>query len=211
MKKLLLSLIIVVMVVLPQFVFAQDLIVTGRLVDSKSDDVIKGAIVKRADSSTHTNHLGFFKIAALVGDTLQITHSEYGEKFIVVPDASKFTIGLDRLETIEKIYLPESVDKKPEPESGMEQIYRQWGSYVAKAKYPEEAKKNGVVGKVTISFIVDENGEVLDLKVEKGIGYGCDEIALDGFRSLKVKWSPGIRNEQKVKVRMKLTMNFRLN
>lgn len=52
-------------------------------------------------------------------------------------------------------------------------------------KYPEEALKNKIEGKVYIAYQVNDNGEVVDAKVIKGIGYGCDEEAIRVVKLLR--------------------------
>ncbi|WP_436514622.1 energy transducer TonB [Ekhidna sp. To15] len=45
-------------------------------------------------------------------------------------------------------------------------------------KYPESALEDEVEGRVFVQFIVEENGELTNLQVVKGIGAGCDEEAM---------------------------------
>lgn len=45
-------------------------------------------------------------------------------------------------------------------------------------QYPEEAKDAKIEGKVLVRFVVNENGNITDVEVLKGIGYGCDEEAV---------------------------------
>ncbi|MFC6997949.1 TonB family protein [Rufibacter roseus] len=47
-----------------------------------------------------------------------------------------------------------------------------------KIKYPEEALKNNITGKVLVQYTIDPDGFVKDAVVVDGIGYGCDEEAL---------------------------------
>lgn len=42
-------------------------------------------------------------------------------------------------------------------------------------KYPEEAKKNGIQGKVYVSFVVDEQGKVTNAKIERGVEATLDK------------------------------------
>ncbi|MCX6234538.1 MAG: energy transducer TonB [Bacteroidetes bacterium] len=51
--------------------------------------------------------------------------------------------------------------------------------------YPEEALLNGIEGSVYLSFTVNDFGDVIDAKVIKGLGYGCDEEALRLVRLVK--------------------------
>jgi TonB family protein len=54
-------------------------------------------------------------------------------------------------------------------------------------KYPEEARKIGVSGKIMIIAFLDEKGNVIGTKLDQGIGFGCDEAALDAVRQTKFK------------------------
>lgn len=58
------------------------------------------------------------------------------------------------------------------------------------AKYPAEALKKQVGGKVYVSFVIDEQGRVCDAEVLKGCGNGLDEEALRLVR-LMPWWEPG--------------------
>ena len=44
--------------------------------------------------------------------------------------------------------------------------------------YPEEALKNGIEGIVYSEYEVDHLGKISDIKIKKGVGYGCDEEAI---------------------------------
>lgn len=76
-------------------------------------------------------------------------------------------------------------------------------------KYPEEARKNKIEGKVIIGFIINEDGSCSDFTVLKGIGYGCDEAALEAFKKMP-KWNPGMVNGKPVKVRVQMGYDYRL-
>ena len=74
--------------------------------------------------------------------------------------------------------------------------------------YPEIAKKAGVEGTVFLQFVVDEEGNVVDPIVMRGIGAGCDEEALEAIRTAKFK--PGRQRGKPVKVKFSLPVRFRL-
>ncbi len=74
--------------------------------------------------------------------------------------------------------------------------------------YPEIAKRAGVEGRVIVQFVVDEQGNVVDPFVVRGIGAGCDEEAVKAVRTLKFK--PGKQRGRAVKVQMTLPVTFRL-
>ncbi len=92
-------------------------------------------------------------------------------------------------------------EKMPEPIGGLKAIY-------AKIKYPEIAQKAGIQGKVYVLAFIDENGNVNDVKVMKGIGGGCDEAASTAVKSSK--FSPGTNKGKPVKVKLSLVINFKL-
>ena len=55
--------------------------------------------------------------------------------------------------------------------------------------YPQDARKEGIEGTVYVKFTVSEVGEVLDIEIAKGIGYGCDEEVVRVFENMPV-WVP---------------------
>ena len=70
---------------------------------------------------------------------------------------------------------------------------------VSHFQLPEEAIKNGIFGKVFVQFIVNKQGKVLNPKVLKGIGGGCDEEALRVVQNFP-DWTPGQENGKVVSV-----------
>lgn len=93
------------------------------------------------------------------------------------------------------------VEEMPELIGGLEGLQRS-------ITYPEIAKKAGVEGKVFVQFVVDEQGNVVDPVVTRGIGAGCDEEALKAVRQAKFK--PGKQRGKPVRVKMSLPITFRL-
>ena len=82
--------------------------------------------------------------------------------------------------------------------------------FIAKnIRYPKQAQRMGIEGKVFLSFVIDTNGFVSDVKVLRGIGAGCDEEAMRVLKLLP-KFSPGKQRGIPVKVQMQLPVNFQL-
>jgi protein TonB len=52
-------------------------------------------------------------------------------------------------------------------------------------RYPEEALKNRIEGRVYVSYQVNDYGEVITAEVTHGIGYGCDEEAIRIVKLMK--------------------------
>lgn len=77
-------------------------------------------------------------------------------------------------------------------------------------RYPEMARESGVQGKVILEFIVNEEGEVSAIKLERGIGGGCDEEAIRVVKNMP-RWHPGKQNGRAVNVLMTLPVVFSLD
>ncbi len=80
----------------------------------------------------------------------------------------------------------------------------------ATVKYPEIAKKNGIQGKVYITFVVDVDGSVIDAKIARGVDPSLDKESLRVVNSLP-KWSPGKQKGKSVKVQFTVPINFALS
>ena len=76
-------------------------------------------------------------------------------------------------------------------------------------KYPKEAVKNGIQGRVLVDFVIDEKGKIRDVKVLKGVDPLLDAEAVR-IISASPDWKPGWLRGKKVKSRMSLYVEFRL-
>lgn len=94
-----------------------------------------------------------------------------------------------------------AVEEMPEPIGGMKSIQE-------KIVYPEIAKRAGIEGKVYVLAFIDENGNVANAKVIRGIGAGCDEAALDAVK--QTKFTPGRQRGKPVKVQVSIPIMFKL-
>ncbi len=74
--------------------------------------------------------------------------------------------------------------------------------------YPEEAREAGIQGRVYIQFIVNEEGQVEDPRVIRGIGGGADEVALEAVK--KAEFNPGLQRGEPVRVQYSLPVVFQL-
>lgn len=78
-----------------------------------------------------------------------------------------------------------------------------------KIKYPEEARKKGIQGKVFVTFVVDEQGAVTNVKIARGVDPSLDNEALRVISTLKT-WKPGKEKGKAVKVAFTVPINFAL-
>lgn len=101
----------------------------------------------------------------------------------------------------------DKVDIPPEFPGGK----RALGKYVDGKNhyYPKEARQNNIEGLVVVQFIIHEDGTPGDFEVVKGIGFGCDEAAVEAFKKMP-KWKPGKINNKPVKVRTRMGYTYKL-
>ena len=90
----------------------------------------------------------------------------------------------------------------------MPQLRGGLGALQRKVSYPEMARRAGIEGRVTVQFIVNEQGRVENPRVIRGIGGGCDEAALEAVKD--AKFTPGMQRGRPVRVQYSLPIVFRL-
>lgn len=110
------------------------------------------------------------------------------------------TIGKDTVQYT----VPEQL---PEFKGGMPAL----GQFLSQnLHYPPAAQRAKVQGRVFISFVINKEGEVEDVEVLKGIGFGTDEEAVRVVKASSGRWVPGAQRGQKIKVKYNLPINFSL-
>lgn len=81
---------------------------------------------------------------------------------------------------------------------------------IANMEYPPLAVENGIQGKVSVEFVVDEQGNIKNAKVvSRPLGWGCEEAALKVVNKMP-KWTPGKQRNKPVKVRFVVPIRFQL-
>jgi periplasmic protein TonB len=101
----------------------------------------------------------------------------------------------------------QEVDEMPEYPGGDEALRN---DLIGSIKYPEEARKNGIQGKVFVSFVVDEKGKVTNAKIERGVEPSLDKESLRVVGELKT-WNPGKEKGKIVKVAYTIPINYALD
>ncbi|TRX02370.1 energy transducer TonB [Flavobacterium gawalongense] len=92
-----------------------------------------------------------------------------------------------------QIYNTAGIEVKPDFPGGMEKFYKFVGSNY---QTPEE---EGLKGKVYVTFVVEKDGSLTDIKVIRDIGYGTGKEAIRVLKKCP-KWTPGEQNGKKVRV-----------
>lgn len=99
------------------------------------------------------------------------------------------------------------VEKMPEYPGGKEAMIKYLSTNI---KYPEEARKNGVSGKVYVTFIIEKNGKVNDVRVLRGVSEELDKEAVSVISQMP-DWNPGMQKGQAVRVQYNLPIQFHLD
>jgi len=99
------------------------------------------------------------------------------------------------------------VEEMPEYPGGINALMSEIASAI---NYPDEAKKNGIQGKVFVSFVVDEQGKVTNAKIERGVNPALDAESLRVVNNLKT-WKPGKEKGKAVKVAYTIPINYALD
>jgi TonB family protein len=121
------------------------------------------------------------------GDTVSMTQPN-------LIDAKKFDTTKDKVEVMPRFIGGEAVMLK----------------FVAhNIKYPSEAMRKNIQGRIYVNFYIDKNGDVQNAKIIKGIGGGCDQEALRVVK-LMPRWKPGTLDGRPVNVNYNLPINFTL-
>jgi TonB family protein len=99
-----------------------------------------------------------------------------------------------------------SVDQMPAFPGGGEEMQR----YIREnLKYPVAAQKAGIQGRVTLRFVVGDDGTITDITVVRGIDPDCDAEAVRVIANMP-KWTPGKQNGTNVPVYFNIPIQFQL-
>lgn len=100
----------------------------------------------------------------------------------------------------------EVVEKMPKFPGGIAELMKYLSSNI---KYPVEAHKAGIQGRVVVSFIVNKDGTVKDAKIVRSVDKSIDAEALRVISAMP-KWQPGYQDGKAVSVRYTVPVTFRL-
>lgn len=147
-------------------------------------------------------------------------------QIIEIPDEEEIEeeieIDLD-VEITEETEIEEMVFEEEPEEEEAEQIFmiveeeasfpggnKAWAKFLKKnLKYPRQAKRMGIEGRVFLSFVVAKDGSLSDIQVTRKIGGGCDEEAVRVLEA-SPKWNPGKQRGRPVNSRFRFYITFRL-
>ncbi len=139
---------------------------------------------------------------------------ELEEEFTIDVDADVFTevqeftpIVIEEEEEVEEDVIFTVVEDQPQFPGGEEARQRFLEDNL---RYPTMAREAGIQGTVFVTFVVETDGSVTDVRVLRGIGGGCDEEAVRVVEMMP-RWEPGRQRGQPVRVQFNMPIRFRLN
>lgn len=80
----------------------------------------------------------------------------------------------------------------------------------ANLTYPQIAADNGVQGRVMVSFVVEPNGKLSNIKILRGQDKYLDQAALDIVAKAPTAWKPARNNGRPVRLMIQMPIQFQL-
>ena len=120
--------------------------------------------------------------------------------FLMTANAQKTVVS----QTNQKVF--DTVEQMPEYPGGMQAMIE---FLQANMKYPEDAAKQKVEGRVMVQFVVETDGSVSDVHVAKQVFPSLDAEAIRVVQAMP-KWTPGKEKGKVVRVKYNLPIVFRM-
>lgn len=191
--------------------------ISGKVVSAEDGSPLPGVnvVIDGTVQGTITDGSGYFNIQAS-DDQGKLVFS-----FIGMQTKEVDTQGKDKLDVamntdvthLSEVVVTEMTFANEDAEPVIRLAYPQGGEKAynryleTNVRYPEDALKNNVKGKVKIEFIVHPDGSFDQFKVVKRIGYGCEEELI---RLIKegAKWFPTTENGKPVESHVRVGLKF---
>ncbi|RZL49450.1 MAG: energy transducer TonB [Pedobacter sp.] len=97
-----------------------------------------------------------------------------------------------------------AMDNPPKYPGGVNEFYKFLGQNL---KYPAVAAAENIQGNVFVSFTIEKDGSLTDIKVDRKLGGGTDEEAMRVLK-LSKKWIPGTQDGKPMRVKYKMPIKF---
>lgn len=117
--------------------------------------------------------------------------------------AMDYTKGIDQKRDDKPYHVVDVLPKYQGGESAMMKFIQD------NVKYPVKAVENGVSGRVVVRFVVDKDGSISDVVINKGLSKECDAEAMRVIKAMP-KWIPGKNKGENVAVYYNLPIIFNL-
>lgn len=122
------------------------------------------------------------------------------------PDENPSLIEKGEIESVDSDKVYDVVDEMPSFPGGN---IAMWNNINSRLKYPVVAEENGIQGRVILTFVVDKDGSITDVKVVKSVDPSLDKEAVRIVESMP-KWIPGRQKGVLVKTKYTIPVQFKL-
>ena len=184
--------------------------VRGKVFDDAGKPVIGAAVlIDGSKQGTVTDMEGAFTIKAKMGDYLNISYVgletiRLGVSKMYAKD-HEYIIPMSKEEASDNKTF-DVVEQMPAFPGGQAALMQ----FLAKnLRYPEEAHKNNIQGRVIVNFDVEKDGSITEARIAKSVAPLLDAEALRVINSMP-NWTPGRQNGEAVRVKYTVPVTFRL-
>jgi TonB family protein len=202
------------LIVPPKLIWADDKLVTIYFTVTKDGKAINPFFKDEYDSyyqneSKRILNFLLFEPARIGGVTLEafgsVTMVFNGEKYKESLKERKKLKSVLTNPQDSSFVIYESADKSPEYWKGDDELP---AFILENLEYPNVAKTQNIEGTVQLSFIVETNGFVSNIKAVKAVNGGCTEEAIKVMKM--TKWKPAVKNGKFVRYKMTYPITFNL-
>ncbi|MFI5451173.1 TonB family protein [Pedobacter sp. UC225_61] len=142
---------------------------------------------------------------------LEGADSQFKNEEVTLPEGYRVLQGMlitgfaPKEETVDnRVYNFVAMENPPSYPGGVGAFYKFLANNI---KYPLLASDNEIQGTVYVSFTVEKDGSLNDIKVDRKLGYGTDEEAVRVLK-LSKRWNPGMQNGRVVRVKYNIPIKF---
>lgn len=183
--------------------------VVGKVVDTDSKPIIGAAILIRGTKKgSVTDPEGLFRMKDVpVGSWIDVMYVGFKTVSMQVTkaNASKLSFVMEK-ENASNGKVFDVVEQMPQFPGGMPALMK-W--LQDNMKYPKEAQDAKQQGRVIVSFVVEKDGSITNVRVVKSVAPALDEEAIRVVKAMP-KWNPGMQNGEPVRVNYTVPISFQL-
>ncbi len=146
------------------------------------------------------------RIAPMVEETIvSVVPEDFPESIASIPEEKQSPAVEETDESSENMVFT-VVEKMPQFPGGDKELLR----FISKnIKYPQDAREEGITGRVVSSFVVTKEGNIRDVEIIRSVSPSIDKEAARIIGSMP-KWTPGSQRDRAVDVRYTVPISFRL-
>jgi TonB family protein len=208
----------------------REITVTGTLTDHITGGALPGAIVliKGTNNGTVADAHGNYTIK-IADDQAVLVFSKVGYKTMEIPVANNTMINVQMDEDAMVVDFnketnvnakPGDVQAKAASDKGLYVVTEELPSYAGgpealmkflntNIRYPEDAKKAGIEGKVYVNFVVNEKGQISNAKIMRSVSPLLNAEALR-LTNLMKDWKPATHNGETLSMAVTMPIEFKI-